>query len=45
MILTNTEDLPATDNRFSDNVLDDNAVDVANCAATSRAMRCWQARC
>jgi len=33
VILTNTEDIPATDNRFRDNVLDDNAVDMANQSA------------
>ena len=33
VILTNTEDIPAMDNRLSDNVLDANAVDVANQSA------------
>lgn len=42
IILTNTEDLPATGNRFSENLLNDNAVDVANTSAarTPAATNC-----
>lgn len=34
VILTNTEDLPSLDNRFDDDVFEDNGVDVANTSAT-----------
>ena len=33
VVLTNAEDIPAADNSFRDNVLDENAVDVANQSA------------